>query len=238
MNRTARQAFVAFTTVLAGSLAPWTPSRRSAQSGRQLPAKASTGRGNALRHWPSGTGWRSGFSSSDVWTVSRRTGLTRCGVNVIRAVKPGIAQSVCAGPARDRKGPGEPRLGSRWRNCTTASIGGGTTGPISKRRSSVPSKLAAVPRHFWPGPSATSLARIWSARWRRSVRKFAEWVEAPAVVVTMWPDSPGLCRATGFAGVLCTDVYPFFSAGIRMVQTRRPHRARGIAVTPDSPPGR
>ena len=36
--------------------------------------------------------------------------------------------------------------------------------------------------------------------------------EQPAVVVTMWPDSPVYAEQAGFAAV-CTDVYPFFSAG-------------------------
>ncbi len=44
-------------------------------------------------------------------------------------------------------------------------------------------------------------------------RKFVEWgATRPAVVVTMWPDSPAYAEQTGF-GAVCTDVYPFFSAG-------------------------
>jgi hypothetical protein len=43
-------------------------------------------------------------------------------------------------------------------------------------------------------------------------RKFAEWgARQPAVVVTMWPDSPTYAEQAGF-GAVCTDVYPFFSA--------------------------
>ncbi len=44
-------------------------------------------------------------------------------------------------------------------------------------------------------------------------RKFVEWgAKQPAVVVTMWPDSPVYAEQAGF-GAVCTDVYPFFSAG-------------------------
>lgn len=44
-------------------------------------------------------------------------------------------------------------------------------------------------------------------------RKFHEWgADQPAVVVTMWPDSPIYAEKTGFP-VVCTDIYPFFSAG-------------------------
>lgn len=44
-------------------------------------------------------------------------------------------------------------------------------------------------------------------------RKFATWgAKQPAVVVTMWPDSPVYARESGF-GAVCTDVYPFFSPG-------------------------
>ena len=44
-------------------------------------------------------------------------------------------------------------------------------------------------------------------------RKFIEWgARQPAVVVTMWPDSPAYAEKAGFAAV-CTDLYPFFSAG-------------------------
>ena len=44
-------------------------------------------------------------------------------------------------------------------------------------------------------------------------RKFMEWgAKQPAVVVTMWPDSPVYAEQAGFPAV-CTDVYPFFSAG-------------------------
>ena len=44
-------------------------------------------------------------------------------------------------------------------------------------------------------------------------RKFIEWgARQPAVVVTMWPDSPVYAEQAGF-GAVCTDVYPFFSAG-------------------------
>jgi hypothetical protein len=44
-------------------------------------------------------------------------------------------------------------------------------------------------------------------------RKFVAWgAKQPAVVVTMWPDSPVYAREAGF-GAVCTDVYPFFSAG-------------------------
>ncbi|MBI2300320.1 MAG: hypothetical protein HYU66_15470 [Armatimonadetes bacterium] len=43
--------------------------------------------------------------------------------------------------------------------------------------------------------------------------KFAEWgAKQPAVVVTMWPDSPTYAEKAGF-GSVCTDVYPFFAAG-------------------------
>jgi len=44
-------------------------------------------------------------------------------------------------------------------------------------------------------------------------RKFIEWgAKQPAVVVTMWPDSPVYAERAGF-GAVCTDIYPFFSAG-------------------------
>jgi hypothetical protein len=44
-------------------------------------------------------------------------------------------------------------------------------------------------------------------------RKFVAWgAKQPAVVVTMWPDSPVYAQEAGF-GTVCTDVYPFFSAG-------------------------
>ncbi|NUQ66435.1 MAG: hypothetical protein HUU20_28570 [Pirellulales bacterium] len=44
-------------------------------------------------------------------------------------------------------------------------------------------------------------------------RKFMEWgAKQPAVVVTMWPDSPTYAEQAGF-GAVCTDVYPFFSTG-------------------------
>jgi hypothetical protein len=44
-------------------------------------------------------------------------------------------------------------------------------------------------------------------------RKFVAWgAKQPAVVVTMWPDSPAYAQQAGF-GAVCTDVYPFFSAG-------------------------
>ena len=44
-------------------------------------------------------------------------------------------------------------------------------------------------------------------------QKFIEWgAKQPPVVVTMWPDSPIYAERAGFAAV-CTDVYPFFSAG-------------------------
>jgi hypothetical protein len=44
-------------------------------------------------------------------------------------------------------------------------------------------------------------------------RKFHEWgAKQPTVVVTMWPDSPTYAEQAGF-GAVCTDVYPFFSAG-------------------------
>jgi hypothetical protein len=44
-------------------------------------------------------------------------------------------------------------------------------------------------------------------------RKFVEWgSRQPAVVVTMWPDSPAYAERAGFAAV-CTDLYSFFSAG-------------------------
>jgi hypothetical protein len=44
-------------------------------------------------------------------------------------------------------------------------------------------------------------------------RKFREWgAKQPTVVVTMWPDSPTYAEQAGF-GTVCTDVYPFFSAG-------------------------
>jgi len=44
-------------------------------------------------------------------------------------------------------------------------------------------------------------------------QKFLSWgAKQPPVVVTMWPDSPVYAEKTGFAAV-CTDVYPFFSAG-------------------------
>lgn len=44
-------------------------------------------------------------------------------------------------------------------------------------------------------------------------QKFIAWgAPQPAVVVTMWPDSPVYAAQAGF-GAVCTDVYPFFSAG-------------------------
>ncbi len=44
-------------------------------------------------------------------------------------------------------------------------------------------------------------------------RKFVAWgAKQPAVVVTMWPDSPVYAQEAGF-GAVCTDVYPFFSTG-------------------------
>lgn len=44
-------------------------------------------------------------------------------------------------------------------------------------------------------------------------QKFAAWgAKQPAVVVTMWPDSPAYAEKAGF-DVVCTDIYPFFSAG-------------------------
>ena len=44
-------------------------------------------------------------------------------------------------------------------------------------------------------------------------RKFIEWgAKQPAVVVTMWPDSPVYAEQAEF-GAVCTDIYPFFSAG-------------------------
>jgi hypothetical protein len=44
-------------------------------------------------------------------------------------------------------------------------------------------------------------------------RKFATWgAKQPAVVVTMWPDSPIYAEQAGFEAV-CTDLYPFFSRG-------------------------
>jgi len=43
-------------------------------------------------------------------------------------------------------------------------------------------------------------------------QKFVAWgAKQPAVVVTMWPDSPVYAERAGF-GAVCTDVYPFFSA--------------------------
>lgn len=43
--------------------------------------------------------------------------------------------------------------------------------------------------------------------------KFSEWgAKQPGITVTMWPDSPTYARETKFAHV-CTDIYPFFSAG-------------------------
>lgn len=44
-------------------------------------------------------------------------------------------------------------------------------------------------------------------------QKFAAWgAKQPAVVVTMWPDSPVYAEKAGF-DVVCTDIYPFFSTG-------------------------
>jgi hypothetical protein len=44
-------------------------------------------------------------------------------------------------------------------------------------------------------------------------RKFLDWgARQPPVTVTMWPDSPVYAQRAHFAAV-CTDVYPFFSAG-------------------------
>jgi hypothetical protein len=44
-------------------------------------------------------------------------------------------------------------------------------------------------------------------------RKFTSWgANQPAVVVTMWPDSPTYAEQAGFEAV-CTDIYPFFSQG-------------------------
>ena len=44
-------------------------------------------------------------------------------------------------------------------------------------------------------------------------RKFISWgAKQPAVVVTMWPDSPTYAEQAGFEAV-CTDIYPFFSQG-------------------------
>jgi len=44
-------------------------------------------------------------------------------------------------------------------------------------------------------------------------RKFISWgANQPAVVVTMWPDSPTYAEQAGFEAV-CTDIYPFFSQG-------------------------
>lgn len=44
-------------------------------------------------------------------------------------------------------------------------------------------------------------------------RKFISWgAKQPAVVVTMWPDSPTYAEQAGFDAV-CTDIYPFFSQG-------------------------
>ena len=44
-------------------------------------------------------------------------------------------------------------------------------------------------------------------------QKFIEWgATQQAVVVTMWPDSPVYAEKANF-GVVCTDIYPFFSAG-------------------------
>lgn len=44
-------------------------------------------------------------------------------------------------------------------------------------------------------------------------QKFASWgARQPAVVVTMWPDSPTYAEQAGFETV-CTDLYPFFSRG-------------------------
>lgn len=44
-------------------------------------------------------------------------------------------------------------------------------------------------------------------------QKFHQWgAKQPAVVVTMWPDTPTYAREAGFPFV-CTDLYPFFSDG-------------------------
>lgn len=44
-------------------------------------------------------------------------------------------------------------------------------------------------------------------------QKFAAWgAKQPAVVVTMWPDSPVYAEKARF-DVVCTDIYPFFSTG-------------------------
>jgi hypothetical protein len=44
-------------------------------------------------------------------------------------------------------------------------------------------------------------------------QKFIGWgAKQPPVVVTMWPDSPVYAEQAGF-GAVCTDIYPFFSAG-------------------------
>lgn len=47
--------------------------------------------------------------------------------------------------------------------------------------------------------------------------KFGEWgAKQPAVVVTMWHDTPVYAEQSGFP-VVCPDLYPFFSKGVRSI---------------------
>ena len=125
--------------------------------------------------------------------------------------EPGHPRPARPGPA-DR-GPGDEARARVGASCTTTSTGGGTTGAIWRRSRSGPWRPPAIRPAVLAWALCDEPRRDLVGEMETFRRKFVEWgAKQPAVVVTMWPDSPVYAERTGF-GAVCTDVYPFFSAG-------------------------